>query len=314
MEHMETFRVTLLGRFRVEDGGAAPIQIHGSKAQELLCFLLLFREHPHTREKLAWALWQENASDHTKCYLRRTLWQLQQDIETHVDPWPPFLLVDSDWIQLNPEVPLLLDVAELEKAYKMVRGVQGDALDEDSADLLRQATRLYQGELLDGWYQTWCICERERLQHIYLVMLDKLMRYCEARGEIEAGIVYGQRILRIDRAREHTHRQLMRLACRAGDRTGALRQYECCRLALWDELGVEPTQKTKTLFQRIQQDRVDLAFPSQTGRKSIEATDQAQLPAILLEIEHIQADLACLSRRVSQAADLVSSLIAPDAD
>ncbi|MEZ4660564.1 MAG: hypothetical protein R2911_23660 [Caldilineaceae bacterium] len=41
--------------------------------------------------------------------------------------------------------------------------------------------------------------ERERLQLIYLTLLDKLMGYCESQQLYEQGIAYGQTILRFDR-------------------------------------------------------------------------------------------------------------------
>jgi hypothetical protein len=67
---------------------------------------------------------------------------------------------------------------------------------------------------------------------MYLVMLDKLMWYCELQKEYETGILCGMRIMCYDRARERTHRRLMRLHCLNSDRTGALRQFEQCAAAL----------------------------------------------------------------------------------
>ncbi len=61
---------------------------------------------------------------------------------------------------------------------------------------------LYRGDLLEGWYQEWCLFERERLQNAYMLMLDKLMGYCEAHSEYEQGLVYGDLILRLDHASE----------------------------------------------------------------------------------------------------------------
>jgi two-component SAPR family response regulator len=87
---------------------------------------------------------------------------------------------------------------------------------------------LYHGDLLEDWFQDWCLYERERLQNIYLAALDKLMDYCEASRDYDAGLAYGTRILRHDLARERTHRRLMRLYYLAGDRTSALRQYDRC--------------------------------------------------------------------------------------
>jgi len=57
----------------------------------------------------------------------------------------------------------------------------------------------------NGCYDDWCIFERERLQNIYLLMLDKLISYSAKHREYEAGQGYGYTILRYDRARERTH-------------------------------------------------------------------------------------------------------------
>ena len=59
------------------------------------------------------------------------------------------------------------------------------------------------------------------------------------------GLAYGMRVLQIDHARERTHRQIMRLQYQAGDRTAALRQYLRCRLALSEELALNPPRQRK---------------------------------------------------------------------
>lgn len=92
---------------------------------------------------------------------------------------------------------------------------------------------------------------------MYLVMLDKLMEFCEAQQQYETGLAYGSRILRHDPARERTHRRLMRLHCMSGDRTSALRQYQHCVVALEEELGVRPARPTEALYEQIRADRLD---------------------------------------------------------
>jgi hypothetical protein len=39
---------------------------------------------------------------------------------------------------------------------------------------------LYRGDLIEAWYQDWCIYERDRLQLTFLAMLEKLTADCEA--------------------------------------------------------------------------------------------------------------------------------------
>lgn len=106
--------------------------------------------------------------------------------------------------------------------------------------VIQNAVQLYQGPLLEGWYQDWCLYERERLQSMYLAMLDELMGYCEVRHDYETGLLYGMGIMSYDWARERTHRRLMRLHYLNGDRAAALRQYEQCAVALKE---VDYTQK-----------------------------------------------------------------------
>ena len=235
--------LSLFGRFAAEVNGAHPLKIESQKAQELLCYLLLFCQRPHAREVVAGTFWANNSTEQAKSYLRRTLWQLQTALESErVLADNPLLLIEPDWLQLNPRAALWLDVAVLENAYASAEGIPGQQLDSATIEGLSTAVELYQGNLLEGWYYNWCVFERERLLHIYLLLLDKLISYCEAHGQYELGIEYGLRALRQDQAREQTHRQLMRLHHLLGDRSGSLRQYEWCVTALREELDVEPTQ------------------------------------------------------------------------
>jgi DNA-binding SARP family transcriptional activator len=110
---------------------------------------------------------------------------------------------------------------------------------------------------MEGCYQDWCLFERERLQNMYLEVLDKLMDYCEEHGEIENGLIYGTLVLRLDRARERTYRRLMRLYHLDGNRSEALRQYQRCEAALHEELDVSPSNRTKELLKQIQLDQLE---------------------------------------------------------
>jgi DNA-binding SARP family transcriptional activator len=181
------------------------------------------------------------------------------------------LVVETDWIQLNPDAILWLDVAVFEQAFSCVRGVPGSELEAHRVRALRDATSLYQGDLLEGWYQDWCLFERERFQSTYLSMLDKLMGYCEAHLRWEEGLAYGTQILRFDRARERTHRRLMRLQYLAGKRTAALRQYDRCVAALGEELGVGPSRRTRLLYDEIRTDTPQeiAAVPADTQEASL---------------------------------------------
>lgn len=224
------------------------------KAQELLCYLLLNRSVPHTREKLASVFWENQSTSQAKKYLRQALWQLQTTLERLNFPITDLLQIESDWIQVVDSDKLLLDTVVVEAAYSAVQDKIGRQLTEHERKQILTATDVYHGKLLDGWYHEWCLYERERLHNFYLLLLDKLVDYCEFTQECsEMGIRYGMEILRYDAAQERAHRRLMRLFYYSGNRTAALRQYMQCVQALRDELDVSPSLRTNELAKFIRE-------------------------------------------------------------
>ena len=127
------------------------------------------------------------------------------------------VLVEPEWVRLNQAADLWLDAAQSEETFGYVEGVPGHMLDKVRAQTLRHALDVYRGDLPEGWFQDWCL--RERLRHMYLAILDKVVDDCEARGEHEAGLTHASRILSCDGTREHTHRRSMRLCYLVADHT-----------------------------------------------------------------------------------------------
>ncbi|HYP51953.1 MAG TPA: bacterial transcriptional activator domain-containing protein [Pyrinomonadaceae bacterium] len=307
---MATLNISLLGRFRAETDEREAKGLGACKVQELLCYLLTHRERAHSRESLAGLLWGEHVTEKSKKYLRQTLWHLQTALEPFVGPDSARVLtVEHDWVGLNLGGRISLDVVEFERAFALVRGVPSAEVDEEKARAMRAAVGLYKGDLLEGWYQDWCLFERERLENMYLSMLNKLLAYSTARREFEAGFFYGELILRRDRASERTHRQLMRLQHMAGDRTAALRQYERCVAALGEELSVEPDRRTVALYRQIRADQLGVepettTPPAPAASATTPAPDEAtavapaSLAGVLQRLRHLQAVLDEVQRAV----------------
>jgi DNA-binding SARP family transcriptional activator len=271
--------------------------------QELFCYLLLYRERSHPRETLASLLWGDTTTAQSKAYLRKALWQLQAALDSQAESISERLLViEPDWVQINPRADLWLDVAVFEQAFALVQGVPDRELEPRHVRALRDAADLYQGDLLEGWYQDWCLYERERLQNLYLTMLDRLMGYCEIHHDrdenCEIGVIYGTLILRYDRARERTHRRLMRLHYLAGNRTAALRQYEQCVAALKEELDVKPTQRTTALCEQIRADKLEPLTPALPQAPELSEPAAAPLFEITGYLRHLRDVLANVQHRV----------------
>jgi DNA-binding SARP family transcriptional activator len=299
---MSGMKIHLFGKFCVSRD-EQPVQgFDALKEQELLTYLLINRNRPHSREILAGLLWAEVPTEKSKKYLRQALWHLQAALEAQPrgEGDGAVLSVEHNWVQLNAAGGLWLDVAVFERAFMRTHGSAGAELAADSVESLQEAVRLYRGDLLEGWYHDWCLYERERLQNMYLAMLDKLMCYCEAHQKFELGLLYGSIILRYDRAHERTHRQLMNLQYLSGNRTAALRQFERCVAALDEELGVKPDKLTAALYQKIR------AAEGETGASFLPAAPEADeagvvsLNDVLGRLKLIQSVLTEIQRSVQR--------------
>jgi len=296
---MSQLQLFLFGRFRLQCDAEPWPRLEGQKVQELLCYLLVHREQFHCREKLAAILWENSSEAQAKQYLRRTLWQLQSAINPGAQQELNLIVVDDDWLQINAAANSWCDVAQFEDAFRAAEGTRGRDLDEETARGLQAAAQLYQGDLLENWYQDWCIVARERLQNMFLMALDKLMSYCEIHGSYEQGIQFGVQILRCDVGRERTYRRLMRLHYLAGDRTGALHRYERCAAVLREEFALEPGRLTAAVYERI---KADQPLPGTVHASSMITPGGApsSLSDLLQYLEAVQASLTRAQRQVTK--------------
>lgn len=296
---MGNMHISLFGKLQIHDDELGPITLELRRAAELLCYLLLYRDRLHEREKLATLLWPEAPPTQSKRYLRQLLWQLQSTLNHTTEPNTHLLATEHTRLGINSQAAYWLDLQVFEAAFAAVADQPGRALCAQQADQLRLAVQLYQGDLLEGWYQDWCILERDRLQNMYLAMLDKLLSYSEAHHAYEAGLTYGVQILRYDRAREQTHRQLMRLHYLAGNRIAALHQYELCVTTLREELDVEPTASTAALYQQISKEQFCPADLSVTPAELLTTLESRQTVDTVQQLEQIQNALSQLQSQVT---------------
>jgi DNA-binding SARP family transcriptional activator len=302
---MARLRVFLLGKFCVQSDRQIITGLDSKKVQELLCYLLVFDNRPHMREKLASLLWADSSESRSKQYLRQTLWQLQSAFDECHEPACSLISADSDWLEVNKAVNLWVDIDQLEQAYELAKGSEGFQLTHATARRLMYAAKLYSGDLLENCYQDWCILERERMQNIYLSILDWLMDYCLAQHHYEAGIGYGMQMLRSDIARERTYRKLMRLHYLNNNRSNALRQYYRCKAVLKQEFDVEPADRTIFLYEQIRDGRSILSGPLPEFQLPPQPSPQVDEANINQRLDRITAAMQAAQNQVAKDVEAV---------
>ncbi len=262
---MSGIRIQLFGQLSVQRNEQNLSGFEAHKVQELFSYLLLHQNQAISRESLASTMWPDCTTAQSKKKLRQTLWRLQSALASPSEAADDrVIVVDTEWVRINKQADLKLDVDMFQKTFEFVQGLTGQELDIQKVQALQRAVELYQGPLLEVCYDEWCLYERERFQNMYLVMLEKLMGYYEAHQDYDTGILYGMRILSLDKARERAHRRLMRMYYLNGDRAAALRQYEQCATILEEELGVKPSKRTIALYKQILSEQLVEPEPAAT--------------------------------------------------
>jgi DNA-binding SARP family transcriptional activator len=228
-----SLRIHLLGQPRFVFEGAPFRYSAPPKATSLVAYLLLHRDGPLSREKLAFTLWEDDTEEDARANLRRHLHHMQRALPA-APADAPWVLADAETVQWNPDADAWLDVAEFER---LARAPDGRAA----------AIELYSGDLVESSYDEWLFTERDRLRNVYLASLGDLLIDSRSQRDFNRAIGYAQRILTNDPWREDTLRQLMAVRYQSGDRAGALATYEAFDRRLRDEMNVEPMPETAAL-------------------------------------------------------------------
>lgn len=239
--------VRLLGHFDIRLQNGIRCDLGSHKAEELFAFLVLRRGKPCGRDYVAELLWEDGCAQARK-YLRQALWQVNRGLA--VAGLEDLLCADHEWLQLRHD-GLNVDLLVVEDANQRNVGKVGHELTADNAAAIESAALLYGGDLMDGWPASWLVEERERCRVVFLSLAEKLCDHHESQGHVDATLAWSERILAADPAHERTHQRSMRVLYLAGDRSGALRQFQRCTTALSRELDVSPSSETVALMERI---------------------------------------------------------------
>ncbi len=240
----QTLIIRLLGGFSLIHGERSITEIARGRTQALLSYLVLNCHTPQPRQRIAFHLWPESSDAQARANLRKELSHLR-----HALPNPDeYLRVDTKTLQWLSDANFILDVAEFEAAVKAAELATAWRIIRVE---LEKAIALYRGDLLPDDDDEWLLAERERLQQLYLRTLTQLVNLLEEQHDYQTALTYAQQMLRVDALNEATYGTLMRLYGLNGDRARALQVYHQCMTVLRQELGVDPSVITRTLYQRL---------------------------------------------------------------
>ncbi len=254
-EKVLPLRILALGKGRVFVGEEEiPTSAWGYRQARELFFYLLFNA-PVGRGEIGLAFWPERSPSRVTSAFHAALSQARRAVRCF------FVVFRDEKYRWNPEVPYWCDVLEFECLLDRAEEMPAD--DPRAIPLLEQALDLYRGDFLEDVDRAWCFLRREELARRRMQALLRLGRLYLGQGQPDLARRTFLQALRVDNYNEEAYRGLMRSLALGGDRVAALRTYHRCHRLLRRELGIEPSEETRSLYQAIREGK----FPQEPIRK-----------------------------------------------
>lgn len=280
-------QIRFLGQYEILKDGQ-PVILPSRPYQSLLAYLLLNPNRSHRREKLAGLFWPTTSESNARSNLRHALWRIRKALVPDAN-----LRLESDdlGVTYHPQPGDRLDVASFDVCKE----------EEDSTEVLLLAVSAYGGELLPGFYEEWVVRERERLQAAFERKLGRLLDRLLAERRWNEALEWGEHWVASGTVPEPAYRALMLAHAGLGNLASAAAQYQRCVEVLTRELGVEPSEKTRAVYEQIREGEVESLLHKT-------APSAPTLPAFLEEPEKPapvfvgrEAELAVLDRYLEKA-------------
>jgi DNA-binding SARP family transcriptional activator len=228
--------IRLLGGLHVLERGRDLKFSAPAKAASLLAYLIVNRSHQNSRDAIAFTFWPDDDETRARANLRRHVALIVHALPAGAKQQP--ILADNRSIRWNPLYPCTIDIAEFEQLSAAAAGAE-------------DATAVYRGDLLPAAYDEWILPERERLRSMHSSNLERLTERYAAAGDYVRAIATTRALLTHDPWREDAVRTLLSLRHAAGDRAGALQEYEAFAERLRRDLDVAPMPETVSRYESI---------------------------------------------------------------
>jgi WD40 repeat protein/DNA-binding SARP family transcriptional activator len=232
--------VRLLGLFDIQvDGQKLDLTSH--PAQLLFVYLVLHSGMPVRRDRLAGLIWPDSSEKHARNNLRHALWRLRKAFEEAAGTEVETIEADDETIRFDPAEDSYIDIALLDQKMR------GEASIEELIDALE----VYVGDLLPGFYEDWIVLERDRLRAVFEARIGVLLERLLSAGLWAKVLEWGERWIALGGAPEPAYRALMIAQSHLNDLSSVATIYQRCVASLRQELGIEPSEETHEIYERI---------------------------------------------------------------
>ncbi len=252
-------RINLLGTPSITLQDQQSIQPRLAKAMALLAFLTVERQTHHARSTLAGLLWADRSEQDARRNLTQTLTRIRKLIGDN-NPQSAYFETTRSAIWMRADAPIWCDAGAFSQLIAATKRHAHDSVSDcdDCQQQLGAAVALVRGEWMAGFelanaepFEAWRRVQQEQLHATRLNALFELGEGGLRREAWGAVQQVAREQIQLEPWREKAHRQLMEALARDGQRDAAIEQFARCRERLQQEMGIDVSAETRTLYTQI---------------------------------------------------------------
>lgn len=239
-------------RLVIRSFGRAEVSVNGrlvtmpdwrTKSVRDLFFYFLYKQDAITKEHIGEVLWPETAEPQAlKARFKDGIYRLRRAVGKTA------IVFDDVYYSFNRTLDYDYDVEAFESHIMRARKTPDG---KKRIEYYQKAVDLVQGPYLNEVDTAWAAEERQRLGQMYLAALEELARLYLDTNQLDQCLAVCQLALTQDRYNEAIYQVEMRTYAVLGDRASIVRQYQACKTALEEGLGLLPSHETESIYREL---------------------------------------------------------------
>jgi len=243
--------VNFFGQFKVivGDDKIPESRWKSQKARSLLKYFLCMRHKGYIdKEILMELLWPDEDPKKSVQRFHVALAALRKALEPNISKGvkSSYIKRSGPSYRVDIEENGVIDIEEFQTVFEMAEQIKQP---QKAIRYYKKAESLYRGDFLEeDPYEDWFENEREKYKQMYLLVLKKIIDYCEMKKDYTGCIIFANKYLNMDKYAETIIRSLMKYYALSGNNPMVIRIYEKFKTFIKKELDCSLSNKTEALF------------------------------------------------------------------
>lgn len=262
----QTLEIKTLGSFSVCVGGE-PLAYDSPRAGlmwKLFKFIITNRSGPIPTERIIDALWPDDeVVDNPLKALYTLMYRLRNELSRLYAEKQEFITFRQNTYTWNKTAPYSLDVEDFEENFRLA---ENETLsDDERITYYKAAFELYGGDYLaESLSESWVLPQSTYLKRIYVSVVGKLCELYKSKGSFEEIVRVCERAIALDPLEDAHHILLIEALIQLKQLSQALAHYDYIAALLYNELGIQPSEKLQSLYKQIHQSTEDAQYDIDT--------------------------------------------------